>query len=60
MSRVDRWMTFVDAIEALGGRVLPKHVHDDPLEVDVPVQYRARAEALIRKLVDDIKRLKQS
>lgn len=49
-------MTFVEAIEALGGRVLPKQVHDDPWQVDVPAKHKARAEALLAQLVDDLKK----
>ena len=47
---------FVVAIEALGGRVLPMLVHDDPLHVEVPPEHRARAEALMQKLRLDLER----
>lgn len=45
---------FVEAIETLGGRVLPMLVHDDPLQVEVPPKHRATAEALMQKLRVDL------
>jgi hypothetical protein len=53
-SRADVFLKFVEAIEALGGRVHPTQVHDDPLEVDVSSQHEARAEALMRALRRDL------
>ena len=59
-SRADVFLEFVEAIEALGGKVHPMQVHDDPLEVDVPPKHKARAEALMEKLRHDLDALRTS
>lgn len=53
-------MAFVEAIEALGGRVLPKQIHDDPWTVDVPKRHEAKAKELLLKLEDDLKKARPS
>ncbi len=59
-SRADVIMAFVEAITALGGRVLPKQVHDDPWQVDVPTRHQKTAERLLQQLVEDLERCRPS
>lgn len=53
-------LAFVEAIEALGGKVEPAIEHDRPLSVVVPKQHEARATELIDKLQADLARLSPS
>src|SRR5258706_5247532 len=59
-SRLDIVAEFASAIEALGGRIRPMLVHDDPIQVDVPKGARLRAEALIDKLRADLEVQRES
>jgi hypothetical protein len=53
-------MAFVEAIDALGGRVLPRHTHDAPLQIDIPPEHQAKADALVRQLEIDLQKTRPS
>lgn len=59
-SSADIMLAFVEAIEALGGIVEPRLIHDQPLSVLVPERHQARAQELIDKLADDLRKLDPS
>ena len=56
--KFDVFLTFVEAINALGGEVLPMFVHDDPITVHVPPDREEEARVLIDKFRRDLDALR--
>jgi hypothetical protein len=57
-AQLDVFLAFVEAINALGGEVLPMFVHDDPLTVHVPPDREAEARVLMDKFNRDLDALR--